>query len=38
VVNRLQGEAALRMRTALLEALDVPAPPAAPADRHRRAA
>jgi hypothetical protein len=38
VVNHLQGEAALRVRTTLLVSLGTPAPVPAPADPHSQAA
>jgi hypothetical protein len=38
VVNHLQGEAALRVRTTLLESLGTPEPLPAPADPHSQAA
>jgi hypothetical protein len=38
VVNHLQGEAALRVRTTLLESLGAPDPVPAPADPHCQAA
>ena len=38
VVNHLEGEAALRVRTTLLESLGTPDPMPAPADPHSQAA